>query len=222
MIYENSLNHPEVQEVYPGIILCLYEQKFNLSSTFVRLSEFYESPLDSIRGKYFTLDEFMDQYALNNENFFDYFQKWNGFNVPSHIVWKFFATFAHELREYERILLKIITKIEHDRFYLISTYKNTNMSETIQHETAHGLFYLNEDYKKSSLELVDNLPKDIYNRNREWLLTIGYHEDVIPDEIQAYLSTTNDAKLFELYKLLPESSELHLPFRQNLAKFIER
>jgi len=61
--------------------------------------------------------------------------------------------------------------------------------QTTKHEIAHGLFYLNKDYKKEMKKLVSELPSDAYGAIKQELKNLGYCSSVYVDECQAYFAT---------------------------------
>ena len=78
-----------------------------------------------------------------------------------------------------------------EKFYIIGTYDDI----TVDHEVAHGFYYLNNEYKKEMDDLISSYKhrRKIQNCLRE----MGYCEDVINDEIQAYLSTSTKKQLIK-------------------------
>ena len=77
----------------PHIHLLSFDTQHDLTSTFLRFQEHYESP--RFKGEVFTLDEFQDWYIKNSPNGietgkFTYHTDWNGFNIPSHILKPFY------------------------------------------------------------------------------------------------------------------------------------
>ena len=67
----------------------VYPNQYLLCSTHIRLQEFFESPFKEIKGKYFTLEQYMDRYAAEYGNF-TYFSEWHGMNVPGHVFMKWY------------------------------------------------------------------------------------------------------------------------------------
>jgi hypothetical protein len=181
----------KVKEIYPGLYLYLFPNQYELCSTFGRLQEFYESPIRKIRGKYFTYEQFIDAYAyLNKKIKFTYFGDWDGFNVPGNIVYNFFKKFSKDFTQKEKQLLnrlEIYNYLKKDNFYIIGVVKGNK--ETIKHEVAHGLFYLNKDYRKEMLKLIDEMPESMKTEAKIFLLNIKYCRAVLKDEIQAYFAT---------------------------------
>lgn len=178
----------KLKEIYPNLIYIHYDTQYELASTFMRLQEFYESPYPLIKGKYFTLEQYMDEYAKRNENF-TYTTDWEGFNVPGHIIHKFFDKFPFDsLLKKEQDLLQYIAYylISREKFYLIGTYG----TQKLDHEIAHGLYYLNSSYKKAMNKLIDNNHVMII-KFKQILRKMGYVKSFFNDELQAYIATND-------------------------------
>jgi hypothetical protein len=62
-------------------------------------------------------------------------------------------------------------------------------NKALSHEIAHGLFYLNHEYKKEMKKLVKDLGPSIRKTVNEGLKKLGYTPKVYVDETQAYMST---------------------------------
>src|SRR5206468_3707182 len=118
----------------------------------------YESPYKEIRGKHFTLEQFMDRYARARGNF-TYTTDWSGFNVPGHIVDNFFVEFLGDLLEKEQTLFECLKPHGCDnqfvcgavRYYVIALYDD----DCLDHELAHAFYYLNDDYRKTVDGMVE-------------------------------------------------------------------
>jgi hypothetical protein len=187
----------EKTEVSSRIFALRFENQYEACSTFMRISEFYESSFKEIRGKFFTLEQYMDAYAKFKGNF-TYTVDWAGFNVPSKIFVKFFELFKNDLLEKEKRLKKLFEQeIAGEDFYVIAHYEpenhkisKLNVETTLAHEVAHGRFYLESKYKREVLKLIKNLPEKNVEKIAQKLLDWGYTKAVINDEIQAYLATS--------------------------------
>jgi len=186
----------ELIKVTDNIFLIKMKNQYQLTSTFMRLQEFYESPYESIRGNYFTVEEYMDTYAEDTGNF-TYNTDWNGFNVPGDVVNKFFSLFEngmkgrHYLRkEYDLgMLLQNAGVTELEKFYVIGVHEDK--LDTMRHEMAHAFYYTDEKFHKKMIQQLNKLSLNTYHDIRCKLIAMGYCEEVIADEIQAYLSTSN-------------------------------
>ena len=167
------------------------DSQYEITSTFMRLQEFYESALPGIKGKFFTHEKLMDLYAEEYGDF-TYLQDWTGFNVPSHVVEKFFKLFKDDLNNKELLLQSLINEHKNvEKFYIIGTYDTGD----IDHEISHALWYLNPKYKRTSKQLLGTLPNSFYSLITDWLLSEeegrGYHTSMVLDEMVAYLATSD-------------------------------
>ncbi len=181
----------KVKEIYPGLLLYTFPNQFELSHTFFRLQEFYESHIKKIRGKFFTYEDIITYYAYDQKKkpAFTYFEDWNGFNVPGNIVGDFEDLFYDDLTKKEIDMLIAINKrtLEDNNHYLIGVVEGEE--ETMKHEVAHGLYYLNKEYKDEMNYLIKQLPKKMVDRFKKQLKELGYCNKVMKDEIHAYLAT---------------------------------
>ncbi len=182
----------KVVNTFPGIYHFQAKNQYELTSTFIRLQEFYESPYKQIRGKYFDLDDFFDIYAKKFGNM-TYFTDWHGFNVPGHIVNEFIETFEYNFYKKEELFANLFCDgklfCEENKYYVIGTWKN----DDIDHELCHAWYYLDPEFKKHAYACVKVL-KDKYRQQYDkvvnWLLKEGYCRKVINDEVMAYMATS--------------------------------
>ena len=193
----------EIKQVMRNIYVLAFESQFDLAMTFVRIQEFYESP--KYKGKYFSLEEFMDWYSCEFGNgAFTYPKDWSGFNLPGKTIKKWVKKFQvehNDIREQEHELLnKLESRLKDDGVslsdaYVIGVHSQKNDEElkyVIEHETAHALYCLYPQYKQTCQKLLKNLPRSILNKYRKKLIRVGYAKNVLSDEIQAYFSTEGD------------------------------
>jgi hypothetical protein len=190
----------EVLKPFPNVLFFEFESHKEMLMTMFRIQEYYESPFDKIRNNYFTVEQFIDAY-MEEDGELDYFAKWGGFNVPSHIVKDFFFNFRFDLTDREKILKKGIEEnlSSKDSFYIIAALKG--QATCMQHELAHALYYLDKDFKDKALELVLSMPPETRNQMHTVLGGMGYTPEVFDDEIQAYLSTSDKKYLKEQFKI---------------------
>ena len=189
--------------IYPQIVHCRSSSQYFLASTFMRVQEFYESPFENIRGKAFTVFEYMDTEARANGKF-DYFTKWGGFNLPDFALKNFLKKqkvlyFDKEALKFLYIRLLVNWK---KPFYVIGTFKDKD----INHELAHAFYYLSKEYRHQMDRLTEKMPQKTFRLLCEWFEENGYPKEVFWDELQAYLCTENelfpfvDSKIKEAYK----------------------
>lgn len=179
------------------------ESQYELTSTFMRLQEFYESPYKEIRGHFFTHEKFMDVSAHNkdrsaqDEIIFSYMEDWAGFNVPGNCFQRWCKLFEHDFWEKEKKLVELVNKArgKSKRFYVIGTYEDT----TIDHELSHAWFYLDRRYRTKMLAITNTLSDKAKKRLHDYIIADGYRRGVVEDETVAYLSTNTmvaNAKMF--------------------------
>lgn len=189
-----------VSEIFPKCIHLHFETQYEVTSTMMRLQEFYESPYENIRSKKFPVEEYMDTYAKEMGNF-TYNVDWTGFNIPGNTVDEFFETFG-DLLEKEKHLQKIITtakkkaKITDDHFYLIASYADKiEGKDVLKHELAHAMYYLDTKYSGEMDDTIMDIPEDELGLLFKGLISQGYTKEVVLDEIQAYFSTSDMVQL---------------------------
>jgi hypothetical protein len=170
------------------------------------MQEFYECPNDKFRGKYFTLDEFMDWYASQNpDGIFSYFEDWAGFNIPGKYIIQFWNTFVADggvLRDKEYELFNVIKDFvfnDDPNFCIIGTFSYNE--RIFSHELRHAYYYLNKNYRKQCDDIFNELPDSIKKSCYLSLLDMGYHHDMIPDEIQAYFGTETVDSIVNMFNL---------------------
>jgi len=191
----------------------------------MRLQEFYESPYEDIRGQYVSYEKVIDRYAKDTGEF-SYFTDWSGFNVPSSAFKDFFkwthapSIFPYLSKEYNLWNLVRGKLFEDgldidDNFYLIATY----IDGDILHEVAHGLYFLDDNYKKDMNILIEGY-KDRKNFSAS-LLDMCYCKDLVDDEIQAYLSTSDTVSL---RTYIPSAKKCSIPdeFGETLEKYLKK
>ena len=163
------------------------DTQFELCYTFLRPQEFYEGEFDEIRGKVFTLDQFIELYSNQHGGKFTYLTDWGGFNIPSNIYERFLRKF--ELASEERAMSELVDSCKPDgKYYIIGTY---GMGSALDHEIAHAKYYLVDEYKEQVDSITKSLPEDMFSTVKQYLLNTGYCENVIRDEIQAYVGTSS-------------------------------
>jgi len=176
-----------ISKVTHGGFLLEFRSKYLLAASFMRMQEYYESPLRGFRGRYFTHEAFMDAYAAKYGNF-TYTSDWEGFNVPGGAVRRFFALFRDLNRKETCLHEAVLPMIEQfgDAFYLIGSLPGD--MDTMRHEAAHSFYYLDPEYRRE----MDSITRGWKHaaRFKETLVKEGYHASVARDETQAYMATS--------------------------------
>jgi hypothetical protein len=158
------------------IFVVRFESQHELASTFLRFQEHYES--SRFRNRVFSLEQYMDWYAATF-GAFTYFEDWSGFNVPSTAFEPFYrGQFDPLLRKEERLLRRF--RNERAPYYVIGIASDADL----RHELAHALFFTYPDYKAAVLAAMHGYDTASLKKR---LAAMGYHRQVLTDEVHAYL-----------------------------------
>lgn len=184
-----------------SIYFAMFDSQYDVTSTLIRIQEFYESNSKKFRNTLFSLDDYMDWY-VKTHGAFTYFSDWNGFNIPGYIIenWCELANESNDFRNKELKFINALEKQLHtylvshvnnnsDPWYMIATHKKANIN-ILKHEFAHALYYIDTNYHKQVDILINNLDKSVIELMSKWLNDKGYGSNVIHDEMNAYLSTS--------------------------------
>ena len=92
-------------------------------------------------------------------------------------------------------------------------------SDTFEHEICHGLYATNKDYKQSVDEITETIDWQDYLKFEKNLLDMGYTAAVIPDEIQAYLTTNWEYPKFSKKVSKKLCKQLHKQYKQIFNRY---
>lgn len=207
-----------------NVLHLVFDTKYAVASSMMRLQEFYESPFPDIRNSFFSTEAFMDIYARENKNF-TYTLDWDGFNVPSDVFYRWATVFGNnnallpKEKELIACVLRHAAEFAFDEdFYIIATCRESvDVDDIVRHEICHALYALDKKFKSEAMELVKLMPEDHKEKMFFWLGKRGYCRDVLLDETIAYMSTSDDTELSEIFKKLPKE---RIAFRALLAEWI--
>jgi hypothetical protein len=199
-----------------------FEDSYDLAMTFLRYQEFYESPNEQFRGKSFTILDFQEWYAKDRGGFFTYPNDWAGFNLPSSVIDQVLNAGISDLNKYDTAIENTHRQIKEevwkdsytDDYYLIGSASE----ELDPHEFGHARYYMDKAYRKEMSEHISALDGKSYQKLTDRLMDMGYTEKVLHDEIQAYLSTSNDRDLIQNCKK-KDWERITEPFRTTYRLF---
>jgi hypothetical protein len=214
-----------MKEVRPNIFAVIVPNQYDRAMLFCRAQEFYESDSDLFKEQDFSIWEYMKWYSAKNKGVFTYTKDWSGFNIPFKKLVNCYVV-KHLDSPYDRIMEEIINKIlamKHIDLlnaYVIGT--ESDKGQTFKHELCHALYYTNREYKILA-DVVSWLhpSKDTYNTLSSNLKKLGYNDDVIPDEIQAYMMTNYKSKYFSKGVDIGILNELHKKYKEQLNRFLK-
>lgn len=190
--YSEILSMIKLLEVYPGIFALSVEDQFLRGMLFLRYQEHYESYSDEFRGKHFLISDYIDWYKdWSGNSDFTYMSDWVGFNLPSNSIVECMWG-VPDWNVYDDAMKYIVDKIGNilgdNPFYLIGVGP-MDVNGILNHEIAHGLYYLNPEYKNKMLEHIYSIPVDVRVNFKKVIAEMGYCNNVSDDEMQAYMST---------------------------------
>lgn len=192
-----------------GIYLLRFRTQYELTSTFLRVQEHYESP--KFHGQIFTLEQYMDWYAAKRGKF-SYYEDWAGFNVPSTAFRAFYDGKFDPLSEKEKQLLRLFKGLR-ERFYVIGVY-DAGAKHSLRHELAHALYFIDDEYRSAVQQAMRRYNTRALGRR---IARAGYAQHVIRDEIQAYIVQPS-GELGPSRALKPLQRQLRALFRRHARK----
>jgi len=182
----------KLEEIVPRVFHVNFETQIELTSTFLRFQEHFESP--KFKGKIFTLEEYKKWYTTNSKKGretgeFTYYTDWTGFNFPSTVLEPFYYGRFNPLSEAEEMVLTSFRDKRSTDFYVIGTYgKESRKDNALKHEIAHGLFFVNQRYRGEVIKVLHQIPSETRGKFNSFLGGLGgYHPDVWEDETHAYV-----------------------------------
>jgi hypothetical protein len=216
----------KLKEVRPRVYSVVIKDSYDRAMTFCRVQEFYESPSKKFRGKSYSIWDYMKWYS-DTFGGFTYARDWGGFNIPLKSAINCYDKVKEDLTPYDIVMKEIVGKIELSMFdkkskrdynaYIIGS--EDSEGDTFRHEMCHALYSIDKNYKREMDELTSSIEERHYKFFSNNLLEMGYALQVVPDEIQAYLSTSNSHSKF--YRGIKESIILdyHKKYNEVLKKY---
>lgn len=213
-----------IKQVKPNIFAVVVKDDYDLAMLFCRVQEFYESPNPKFRGQNFSIWDFIEWYSRERNGSFTYPSDWAGFNIPFEVLEMCVQGMKEVESPYDKAMQRIYSLISsmkaEGRAYIIGVPDLEG--QTFVHEVCHGLYYINDEYKAIADSITNEFKKSLesaYHMFKRNLLSMGYTEDVIDDEIQAYLTTNWDNKRFGDNVKPLVKKRLHSNYASKLEKF---
>jgi len=218
------LNNATVTEIIPNVFYLHFNSQQELSKTFLRFQEYFESPF--FKDKIFTRNTFKKWYKTTTDSGkFTYYSDWAGFNIPSWVLDPFYNGDFKYITKREKELLDFFHSYQ-GPFYIVAGFGTTNTGnvtlknidyETIRHEVAHALYYIDSSYKNQINNVLQEIPTGSLETIKKMLIDLGYHPDSYVDEQHAYLAIDWEEMLYEGIFL----SEVH-PYVEKMIKIFEK
>jgi hypothetical protein len=169
---------------------------------FMRPQEFYESSFEEIISKQFKVSNFVDIYKQHyGKKEFTYGSDWSGFNIPSTILEDcMFNIPEDEINNWDKLMLSIINIIKEKEgghnYYLLGVDELSN--RLLEHEFAHAMYFTLPEYKDEMSKMNDECDSNVKDMMYKCITEYGYADHVLPDELQAYMSTGLGSKMEEM------------------------
>lgn len=215
----------KASQPFRGVIHLAYPNQTTLCKAFMRVQEFYESPIGDFRGRYFTRQEFKEAYAAENGTGtgygeFTYYDEWGGFNVPGDVFDEFIRQFDIDFMEENMVALVQENRTKGEPYYVIGTFVS-DTDPTLEHELSHAMWYLHEPYRRAARKILEGMSERFLKRCRIALESNGYHADMVEDEVVAYLSTSRMPEIVDIMECrrVPWSDVLKL--QENFEKYLK-
>lgn len=191
---KNILSQIELFEMYPKIFALVIKDDKLRARVFMRYQEFYESDSETFRGKGFKWYEYVKHYKKKTKkDYFSYHEDWAGYNIPCDSIESCMRVIP-DMNFYDLIMFSVVDTIRNlvgsENFYLIGVdQSNGEDPSLIFHEVAHGLWFSSPIYKNKQTKNIERLEPNVRESLSKKISGMGYGENVVDDEIQAYLST---------------------------------
>jgi hypothetical protein len=217
----------KIEEVRPNVFAVIVKDHYHRAMLFCRVQEFYESPNPQFRGKNFSIWDYIEWYSREHNDVFTYTFDWGGFNIPLKTAYNCYDKLKEYETPYDEIMDNIIRTIEMKMFnkkntrnwnaYIIGA--DSTESDTFEHEICHGLYATNKEYKGLVDEITETIEWQDYLKFEGNLLDMGYTASVIPDEIQAYLSTNYEYTKFSKGVSKKKCKEFHKQYKKVFKQY---
>jgi len=195
------------QQKYNSIWISADSQE-ELNVAFMRFAEYYESPNKKFRNNIFTVGQLKNWYSITY-GADTYHKDWSGFNIPSKVLIPFLQGLFDPLTKEEQELLSLF-RYRHDDFFIIGAQNES----VLRHELAHALFAHNSKYRYAIDLYVLKHQKELKKISR-YILDKGYCEDVLIDELQAYITDNEDEFIMNntSAKIIEDINSIYRKFR---------
>jgi hypothetical protein len=107
-----------------------------------------------------------------------------GHNFSIETFWKYVSSLKVHTKEIKEVI-SVVKK--HEVKYIIA-YINGDI-QTKKHELQHAKFHIDDNYRLSIYDKWNNLDKKTQNHIISFLKRLGYPDEVLIDEFQAYYMT---------------------------------
>ena len=156
------------------------------------------------------------------QDIFTYHEDWSGYNIPCDSIESCIKVIP-DLNFYDLIMFSIVDTIRNivgsENFYLIGIdQSNGEDPSLIQHEIAHGLWFSDPTYKARQMQNIQNMDDQVREKFIDKIKKAGYGENVLNDELQAYLSTGTSPMM----NVVKDKKRNQIPFVNTFEKYANK
>lgn len=190
----------KLEKIRDRLYSLTFENDYVLAMHFLRYQEYYESHNPKFKGNTFSMMDYMEWYSTHFKKTleFTYPADWSGFNFPTKLIKEQKEKGMPDFNRYDAFMNcvhdMIVAGGDEDS-YLIGS--RIDCKATMDHEIAHGLYYLEPKYKTAMDTITSLMPSATKELIFDYLRKDGYCEQVLHDELQAYMATGWDDVVFQ-------------------------
>lgn len=190
-------------------LLIEFKTRKEMNLTCWRMSEFSEG-YEELRT-YYTPDVFIDKWS-DEDGKITYWEYWEGHNITKKKILEFAKAFhKNESGEFgndsfkyvrdnvsnrEIKVIELLDQIDDDGHVI---FIEEGDEITFKHEIAHSYYFLYPEYKTRADSIVYGLPPQTQGFIKKGLREMKYSDDVLQDEIQAYLTAYDQEEWDECF-----------------------
>lgn len=185
----------------PKQLLIEFPTRKEMNLTCFRMSEFSEG-YEELRT-YYTPDVFIDKWS-DEDGKITYWEYWEGHNITKEKILEFRTKFhgikigigypSLSIRECD--VIAELHQIDDDGHVI---FMEEGDEITFKHEMAHSYYFLYPEYKTRADSIVYGLPPQTQGFIKKGLREMKYSDDVLQDEIQAYLTAYDQEEWDECF-----------------------
>lgn len=195
----------KVTKLSPKQLLIEFPTRKEMNLTCFRMSEFSEG-YEELRT-YYTPDVFIDKWS-DEDGKITYWEYWEGHNITKKKILEFYREFGcynkthpegyrkHVFSEREDSVLEQLHQIDDDGHVI---FIEEGDEITFKHEMAHSYYFLYPEYKTRADSIAYGLPPQTQGFIKKGLREMKYSDDVLQDEIQAYLTAYDQEEWDECF-----------------------
>jgi hypothetical protein len=183
-----------------GVLHLRFPTQLEASTALCRLDQFSEGP-EEYRGKYFTHEDWKPEWERLLAQGIDYFNYYEGWNIPSSVAQDFFELY-NDLTAAEDNLYAAWRHAGYP--YLIVDFEGADPT-VVDHELAHARWALDIVYRLAMKIMILQIPTVTHSLICKDLVAAGYPSSfkILNDEMHAYLLTSTDEELLDVFKSVP-------------------